>query len=390
MKAAPTAVVVFLIPGLVQTKAASNTWVGGVNSNWDTATANWTSPAIWVNGANDAVFNAGSGVVNVIADITAGSVSIAGASDTVNITPGFTLLISPAAAAAPPWAKITGGGTLELNSAQPVNGSANWGAPALGGGFTGTLRLDKGRINAVPANLGGATALAIGGGAQFLGFDGTGAGTAYTFTQNLSLSGMGWGEGGQEFGALRVSGMNATFSGTVTLTGATGLYTQTGSNGTMTLSGAVSDAGGGFGLAVNAYSNPVTFSGAAANTLSGVVTVNRGTLVLSKTADTAAAGSLTIAPVTGNNNTLVYATASNQFAAGAVVAFGGTPGYYSRLELQGTTQTIAGLNDATTNGIVQNSEMGPANAGTGTLVVNGSGNYSFASTGAGGLRNGTR
>ena len=44
------------------------------------------------------------------------------------INPGANLYLNYATAAAPPWTSFAGGGTVELNSAQPVNASADWGS----------------------------------------------------------------------------------------------------------------------------------------------------------------------------------------------------------------------------------------------------------------------
>src|SRR5436190_17820901 len=49
---------------MVSVHAASNTWTGNVNLNWDTATANWTSPTVWADG-NDAVFSGAGGAITV-------------------------------------------------------------------------------------------------------------------------------------------------------------------------------------------------------------------------------------------------------------------------------------------------------------------------------------
>ena len=178
---------------------------------------------------------------------------------------------------APVWANITGAGKLELNAPNPAGSFANWGTPSPPAGFTGTLQLDSGRLTAIPANSGGATTVVIGSGGQLLAYDGTSNGLPYTFTQNFSISGVGTNETGENLGALRVSGMNATFSGNITLTGNSALFTQPAA-ATMNIAGVVSDGGSGFGLTINAESNPITLSNA--NTYSGATTVANGTLIL--------------------------------------------------------------------------------------------------------------
>ena len=93
------------------------------------------------------------------------------------------------------------------------------------------MQLDNGRFNGTPNNLSSATDVVINSsgtasGGQFLAYDGTTGLQLYTFTQNFFLNGFGWGEGGEQYGALRVSGMNATFAGNIILTGTTGILTN--------------------------------------------------------------------------------------------------------------------------------------------------------------------
>ena len=258
-----------------------------------------------------------------------------------SIASGAKMSLNYATAAAPPWSQISGAGTLELNSAQAIDGTANWGSPALPGTFSGKVQVDNGRINGIPANLGGATAVAIGNGAQFLAFDGTTNGTAYTFTQNLSINGMGWGEVGYNLGAIRVSGMNATFSGNMTLTGNSGLFTQNAQNTSMNVTGVISDGGSGYGLTINAFSGGITLSNQ--NTYTGTTTVAAGTLALTG-ASIADTNKLVISGGTVN---LTGAETVNTLFFGAVQQTAGT---YSG---SGAGGTIASVNFS----------------GTGTLIV---------------------
>ena len=80
-------------------------------------------------------------------------------------------------------------------------------------------------------------------GGVLLAFDGGFSQATYTFSQNLSISGMGWGEAGFNFGVLRASGDTAVFSGNIVLTGNAGLYTQFGTAGAIKITGAISDGG---------------------------------------------------------------------------------------------------------------------------------------------------
>ena len=243
---------------------------------------------------NGGTLQIGNGVTNG----TIGSGSYA-------IGSGANLTLNYATATTPPWANVTGTGTFELNSAQPVTGVANWGAVGLTAGFTGTLKIDKGRINSAPAGFGGATSLVIGDGAQFLGYDGTNGGVAHSFAQNISINGMGWGETGLNFGALRVSGMKATFTGNISLTGNSGLFTQTGqSNSEIIVAGSIGDGGAGYGLAIQASAKPVTLAGG--NTYGGGTTVNAGTLFVTNTTGSATGSGA----VTVNSGTTLGGTGS--------------------------------------------------------------------------------
>jgi fibronectin-binding autotransporter adhesin len=195
---------------------------------------------------------------------------------TYTLNPGTNLYLNYAAAVTPNWANFSGSGTLELNSAQAVAGLANWcvsGSLNLSSALVGTLQVDNGRVQGGPANLGGAASVVINNGAQFLAYDATTNFFAYVFNQNFSINGMGWGESGENFGALRVSGMNATFTGNITLTGSSGIFTQGNSPSEMNVSGTIS---GPYPLAIydNYTTYPITLSGS--NTYTGTTTVGAG------------------------------------------------------------------------------------------------------------------
>jgi autotransporter-associated beta strand protein len=121
---------------------------------------------------------------------------------------------------------ISGAGTLELNSAQAVNGSAQWGpnsntATVFGPGFTGTLQVDNGRFDSSSAGLGGASNIIIDANAQFLAW-------ASTYGQSITIAGNGWGEAGFP-GALRAAGgVSANWTGPITLSANAGIEAQGG------------------------------------------------------------------------------------------------------------------------------------------------------------------
>ena len=137
-------------------------------------------------------------------------------------------------------ANITGSGTLELNSAEPATAIANWGpnsatATPFNSGFSGTLQIDNGRMDASPAGLGGITNIVVGtNGGQFLAWAGG-------YSQSASIGGQnGWGESGYP-GALRLAaGASASWNGGITLTANSGINVQR--NSTFTIYGSITGA----------------------------------------------------------------------------------------------------------------------------------------------------
>ena len=161
-------------------------------------------------------------------------------------------------------------------------------------------------------------------------------------------------------------------------------YTLTG--GTLTLGGAtptitVNASGGTIG-SVLAGTAGLTKAGTGTLTLFGANTYSSGTtLTLGYLALTAPGGAT---PIPGNiaitnaasNANVVYTTQNNQFGPGAVMSFNGTAGN-GYFELDGTTQTLAGVNETNSRGVIENQQFAPVNAGNSALILNGTGNYSF-------------
>lgn len=303
---------------------------------------------------------------------------------TYTIANGAKLYLNYATAAAATWTNLSGSGTLELNSAQAINGSANWNTAAaisLGSGFTGGFQLDKGRVNCTPAGFGGASSVAIGNGAQFLAYDGATTGTPYTFPQNFSINGMGWGESTHNNGALRIAGMNATFTGNMTLTGNAGLYTQSAANSTLNVTGVISDGGSGYTLTTTALGNPITLGGN--NTYGGGTTVSSGTLKLGASEvipDGVGKGNVT---VTGTLDLNTFNETLNGLNGSGTVdtVAGGTP------------ILTVGNSDAssTFSGVIKNTagSLSFVKTGAGTLTLNGVSTFTGTTTISGGKLSGT-
>lgn len=143
---------------------------------------------------------------------------------------GTTLRID-GATTGPLSPSISGAGRIELNSAQAVNGSADWGTIALPAEYTGVLHVEKGRVNANggSAALGNAAKIEILAGSQFLAFT-----SATPYTTPIEIAGGGWGENGYPGGLRLAGGSTATWGGSVTLTADSGIMAQRNANFTIT------------------------------------------------------------------------------------------------------------------------------------------------------------
>ena len=122
----------------------------------------------------------------------------------------------------------------------------------------------------------------------------------------------------------------------------------------------------------------LTLNGSSSNTFTGTTVVDNGTLVLGKTGGAfAIIGNVQMGGTIGNEPNLRMA-ANEQFGSGVVMTFVNPAGSYPRFDLQGTTQTLAGVSDATGAGVIQNEKFnGGGTAAAGTLTLNGAGSYAY-------------
>ena len=241
-----------------------------------------------------------------------------------------------------------------------------------------------------------------------------------TFSNNLVLeTGAGWHHNvsGSDvvIGAIRLEGSN-TLSGNITLNGAANPITlgdPTGANstigsyagGTQTLSGVISGTGG---LAMSRYTAwnggaPVTtnidLTGTSSNTYTGTTVVDGqggvASLRLMKTGGAVAIAANNVvqfgSATGGQANLRIGETTAtgairnqwnNQFGAGVAMNFVNASGQWGRFDLQGTDQTLAGLNAGalTVQGgaVIQNQNLQNFDPGqNATLTLNGSGNYLY-------------
>jgi autotransporter-associated beta strand protein len=177
---------------------------------------------------NQGTFQIGNGILN-------GSIG----TTTYEIASGAQLRLNYGTppATATPWASISGAGSLALNTTPQLD----WGNLELPANFTGTLKVEKGRVGTnstqFPGSLGlgGTSKIQILSGAQFLVFN---SGAPYNVP--IELAGAGWGEGGYPNGLRLAGDRTATWAGSVTLTGDSGIMTQRNSN--FTITGSISGA----------------------------------------------------------------------------------------------------------------------------------------------------
>ncbi len=185
-------------------------------------------------------------------------------------------------------------------------------------------------------------------------------------------------------GILDLDGVNQTIgslagdaSGQVRLNG--GWLTVGNPTTTTTFSGTiVNGTAAGGGLFKDGLGDLI-LAGGSANTFTGDTVLRYGRLGLSKTAGAAFGGNFI-----GIHNLSpdVYTTQDNQFPPGCVMVFVGDAGDHVRFELLGTSQTLAGIDNAggrSGYGVIQQYEQsGQASVdGLSTLILNGSGTYSF-------------
>lgn len=268
------------------------------------------------------------------------------------------------------WSGITGAGTLNV----AANGVFDYipTALALPAGFTGTLRIDGGRVQtavATDGGLGGTSQIIVKNGGQL------GMWESGTFPQSFTIDGTGYGEPNWD-AALRManSGKTTLISGTITLAGNTAIGAQT--NGTATIANPIGQnttsnlmVGGG------SMSGTVIFQGV--NTYTGTTTVRSGVLSLAASAPTVQGTFI----MSGPDTTYARMQKPNQFAPDIVANFTSATTAWNRFEMFGKDQILAGITTGTLTtqggGIIQNSEANGAAGANATLTLNGSGSYVF-------------
>ena len=199
--------------------------------------------------------------------------------------------------------------------------------------------------------------------------------TPITVANPIVINGLGWLESAGQLGAVRLTG-GTVLTGGVTLASASRISVYGGSG---KIGSVIS---GSFPLEITGQgiSNALTLSGSTSNTFTGGLTITSGQVVQAKTGGAyATPGDITL--VNNADTASTWMSSDNQLSGTGLLSFSGVNSH-SRFQLTGTSQTVTGLSNAgaSGHGVVQNSETttyGAVNYGTGTLVLNVSGNYLF-------------
>ncbi|CAN5667549.1 autotransporter-associated beta strand repeat-containing protein [soil metagenome] len=293
---------------------------------------------------------------------------------------------------------VSGAGTILLQGTNSVAnaGFSNYGMFANNAGLTGTIALNGARLAVTTASQIGAATIDLQAGASLS------LSLFNVLSNNITIgNGAGWRESANTYlGALRLEG-NQTLNGNIvlnnttvmTLGDATGQYSSIGANsaGNHFLNGVISGAGD-FAMSryTSAASGPVTITigGSSSNTYTGKTVVDgqnaNTSLILAKTGGAVAIAAGTTVQM-GNNTTSQFNLrmgANEQFGAGVVMNFVNSSGNWGRFDLQGTTQTLAGINAGTLGtqggGVIQNQNVNGVDPGAdATLTLNGSATYLY-------------
>jgi|GEM_PF-838033 len=372
--------------------AGGLTKTGAGTTTLDAGSANTYTGATTVNG----------GTLQIGTGGTAQGIDAASA---VNVASGATLIWNNANSGGVQTIAnaISGAGTVRLQgqNATTALSTSNYNITGNNSGFSGTFQLNRSILwnTTQQSELGSAT-IEVQDRAT-VGFNGG------TFSNNIIVqNGAGWHHNvsGSDvvLGAIRLEGNN-TLTGNIQLNNTSGVVLGDGtganstigsySGGTDTLSGVISGPGefsmsrytswnGGTPAATN-----IILSGSQSNTYTGKTVVdgqgNVATLTLAKSGGAVAIAAGTTVQMGNNTGSVpnLRMGADNQFGAGVVMNFVNADSMWSRFDLLGTNQTLAGINSGTAStasgGVVQNGGYGLASNTNGTLTLNGTGSYLY-------------
>ncbi len=361
-----------ITPGVV---GVGDSVVTGGLGTWNLANGNWTADAgatnvAWLNGAtpDDAIFSGVVGAVTLGEPVTVGNITFLSG---YNIT-GSTLTLGSATPT------ITGTGVLGIVTSS-IAGSNGLTLQATGTAgvyldgnntYSGVTTVNSGFLVARNAgSLGSALDGTVIASGATLQVEAIGLADVNITNEALTISGTGM-LGNR--GALASWAGNNTWGGPVAMAANSSILIQA---GTLAVNGVLS--GTGFNLSKTG-AGQLTLGGSASNTFTGTTTIDLGTLALGKTGGAKAIiGPVTMGGVNTNQPNLRM-LANNQFDPSVVMTFVNASGNWARFDLQGTSQTLAGIQCATGGGIVQNERIsGGGTSAAGTLTINNSADYSF-------------
>lgn len=356
---------------LLGTVGGGDNAVTGGNGTWDLTNGNWTADAgatnvAWVNG-DSAIFGGTVGVVTLGSPISVDTITfnsgytIAGdtltfstATPTITANGSFGTIASVVAGANGLTLNSTGTAGAYLDGANTYSGVTN-----VNSGFL-VLRNNLGLGSAVDG-----TVVASGATVQLESATGVNVGG-----EAITISGTG---------ALGNRGALASWSGSNTWGGAVSLAANSSVHvqaGAFAINGVVSGTGTNF---TKTGAGELVLGGTLSNTLTGTTILDNGNFVLGKTGGAfAIMGNVQLGNGTAGNQPNLRMAANEQFGAGVVVTLANPAGSWTRFDLQGTTQTLAGIQSTTGGGVIQNEKIGGGGtSAAATLTLNGSGTYSY-------------
>ncbi len=357
-----------ITPGTIGTGDSAIT--GGAGT-WDLTNGNWTTDGganniAWTDG-NSAIFQGTAGVVTLGAPISANAITF----NSAHTITGGTLTLGSATPT------ITGNGVLGVISAV-VAGTNGLSLTATGTAgvyldgantYSGVTTVNSGflvaRNNSALGSSADGTVVASGGTLQLENLGGVD-----TVISNEALTISGTGMLGNR-GALASWTGNNTWGGSVTMAANSSVFVNA---GTLAINGVV--GGTGFNLSKTG-AGQLTLGGAASNTYTGTTIVDNGNLVLAKTGGAfAIVGNVQMGNGTANQPNLRMG-GNEQFGPGVVMTFANPAGQFTRFDLLGTTQTLAGISNTTGTGVIQNGGIGVGSASNATLTLNTAANFSY-------------
>ena len=203
----------------------------------------------------------------------------------------------------------------------------------------------------------------------------------------LTLNGIGSTASGVARPAIYGDGSGGvyTLSGQITLAASSDVGNSK-NNSTLSITGKITGPGGltvgCMAATAGTQSGTVTIGGATSNDYTGGTTIARGTVYLQKTdGATAIPGDVTLTAggVSGGGvwSSYLVLKGPNQISSTAVMNFTAARSCHGYFELLGNDQTLAGINDPTVSGIIENAEQETGINNLATLTINNTADFTY-------------